>query len=177
MQDNTTGATQSSDAQCTTAKSGAIVVGSGVSRWGEPITCIEKAWTKISAKDTSGNWSFFEAVVPPGFGVPLHLHHSQEEWFWVLSGDFLFEVGGEIFRLSAGMSLLGPREIPHRWRSMSASDGRLLIMVQPSGRMEEFFEALYLLSDEQRLDAQRIERLFQDCGMELLGTALEGAQF
>ncbi len=153
------------------------MVGSNVSRWGERITSVEKAWTKMSGKDTAGNWAMFEAIVPPQFGVPLHLHHNQEEWFWILSGNFTFEVGGEIYRLAPGMSLLGPRKISRRWRNTDTSPGRLLILVQPSGHLEEFFEVLYLLSPEERQDVQRINKLFRDCGMEVLGPALEGAQF
>lgn len=75
----------------------AIVVSADVSRWGEAMsTSAERVWTKVSQKDTSGAWSMFESLVPSGFGVPLHKHHDQEEWFWVLRGQFLFEVGGEL---------------------------------------------------------------------------------
>jgi quercetin dioxygenase-like cupin family protein len=74
----------------------AVVVGVEESRWGEPVhTSADQVWTKVSRKDTADAWSMFESRVPRGLAVPLHRHLSQEEWFWVLEGVFLFEVGGE----------------------------------------------------------------------------------
>ncbi len=43
-----------------------------------------------------------------------HLHHSEEEWFYVIQGDYIFEIGTERFRLTSGDSVLGPRATyPH----------------------------------------------------------------
>jgi quercetin dioxygenase-like cupin family protein len=152
----------------------ALVVSADVSRWGEPMrTSAEQVWTKVSQKDTNGAWSMFESLVPAGFGVPLHKHHSQEEWFWILTGQFLFEVGGELYNLGPGMSILAPRQIPHRWMKNTESDGRMLILVQPSAGMEIFFERLAALSKEQVQDAAVINRIFSDCDMEVLGAPLD----
>ena len=114
----------------------AVVVGAEESRWGEPVrTSADHIWTKVSRKDTADAWSLFESRVPRGLAVPLHRHHNQEEWFWVLQGVFLFEVGEERHQLSPGMSLLAPRQVPHRWTKTNESDGRLLILVQPADRL------------------------------------------
>jgi len=154
----------------------AIVVSADVSRWGEAMkTSAEHVWTKVSQKDTAGAWSMFESLVPAGFGVPLHKHHSQEEWFWILQGEFLFEVGGETHRLSPGMSLLAPRQVPHRWKKVADSDGRMLILVQPSSGMEDFFERFALLSREQLQDVAFVNGMFAKCGMEVLGPPLDDA--
>ncbi len=118
-------------------------------------------------------WSMFESRVPRGLAVPLHQHHSQEEWFWVLEGEFLFEVGGERHRLTAGMSLLAPRQVPHRWTKSNGSDGRLLILAQPADRLEDFFGSFTRLSFAQQCDMAVMSGLFADCGMELLGPPLE----
>lgn len=48
-------------------------------------------------------------------GPARHLHHDQDEWFYILEGEFQFEVGVERFRLHPGDSLLAPRRIPHVW--------------------------------------------------------------
>jgi quercetin dioxygenase-like cupin family protein len=129
----------------------------------------DQVWTKVSGKDTADAWSMFESRVPSGLAVPLHQHHSQEEWFWVLKGDFMFEVGGEIYRLTPGMSLLAPRQVPHRWKKSNESDGRLLILVQPAGGMEGFFERFAQMSPEQRQNIELLKQLFAACEMELLG--------
>ena len=87
----------------------AILVPADVSRRGEAMwPTAEHVWIKVSGKDTAGAWSAWESLAPGGFGVPLHLHIKQDEWFWVLSGEVLFEVGGERFRLTPGTSLFCP---------------------------------------------------------------------
>ncbi|HEY3742213.1 MAG TPA: cupin domain-containing protein [Bryobacteraceae bacterium] len=152
----------------------ALVVEAEQSRWGEPAcTSPDHIWTKISRKDTAGAWSMFESRVPPGLAVPLHQHHSQEEWFWVLEGTFWFEVGGHKHRLTAGMSLLAPRRVPHRWTKTNASSGRVLILAQPADRLEDFFDRFARMSPEHQHDMALTSPLFADCGMELLGPPME----
>jgi quercetin dioxygenase-like cupin family protein len=156
---------------------GAVVVGAEESRWGEPAhTSADQIWTKVSRKDTADAWSMFEARVPRGLAVPLHRHNNQEEWFWVLDGVFSFEVGGERYKLTAGMSLLAPRQVPHRWTKTLGSDGRLLILAQPAGRLEDFFERLARLSPEQQQDLAEMNNLFANCGMELVGPPMESSE-
>lgn len=150
-----------------------FVVPADESRWGEAMyTSAEHVWTKVSQKDTGGAWSLFESRVPAGFGVPLHLHHAQEEWFWVLQGKFEFEVGGELNRLGPGMSQFAPRQVPHRWRKTGEADGTILILVQPSEGMEDFFDRFAQLSQEQLQDFGYLARLFAECGMEVVGPPL-----
>ena len=48
-------------------------------------------------------------------GPAKHLHYDQDEWFYIVQGEFLFEVGEESFRLGPGDSLLAPRKVPHVW--------------------------------------------------------------
>jgi mannose-6-phosphate isomerase-like protein (cupin superfamily) len=76
--------------------------------------------------------------VRPG-GPPLHLHLSQEEWFYVLEGEIAFQVGEQRVHLHAGESLLAPRRVPHTFSSVSATPGHLLIAFTPAGKMEQFF--------------------------------------
>lgn len=150
-----------------------FVVPADESRWGEAMhTSADHVWTKVSQKETDGAWSLFESLVPAGFGVPLHLHHGQEEWFWILQGEFEFEVGGALNRLGPGMSQFAPRRVPHRWRKTREADGRMLILVQPSAGMEDFFDRFARLSPEQLQDFGYIDALFAECGMQVVGPPL-----
>ncbi len=83
---------------------------------------------KVTNQDSAGGCSIFESIVPFQFGPPLHLHHREDEWFYVLSGDFVFEVGGEQFRLPVGGSVLAPRGVSHCWANTSKTEGKLIIM-------------------------------------------------
>src|SRR5579871_6429848 len=72
-------------------------------------------------------------------GPARHLHYDQEEWFYILEGEFLFEVGADRFQLHPGDSLLAPRRVPHVWAFAGEGQGRILIAFLPAGRMEAFF--------------------------------------
>jgi quercetin dioxygenase-like cupin family protein len=101
-------------------------------------------------------------------GPARHLHHHQDEWFYVLEGAFLFEVGPERMRLRPGDSLLAPRGVPHVWAHVGEALGRVLIAFLPAGRMEAFFREVTKANAMPPLDPA----LWRAHGMELLGPPL-----
>ena len=70
---------------------------------------------KATAQDTGGQMSIVEVTHGPGAEAPLHVHHRDDEGFWVLEGNVRFEVGETTIEASAGDYLFGPRDIPHRY--------------------------------------------------------------
>ena len=94
---------------------------------------------KTSTADTNGNVFVVEhSNLMPG-GPPLHLHPEQEEWFYVMEGEVLFQVGEKRLQLKAGDSVLAPRKVPHTFTAVGSKPGKMLIAFSPAGRMEEFF--------------------------------------
>jgi quercetin dioxygenase-like cupin family protein len=93
---------------------------------------------KVCPSDSSGLFILENTFHAKG-GPARHLHHAQDEWFCVLEGTFLFEVGQERMRLQPGDSLLGPRQVPHVWAHVGDGRGRILIVFTPAGQMEAFF--------------------------------------
>ena len=71
-------------------------------------------------------------------GPPRHLHHNENEWFYVIEGEYIAEIGSERFHLKPGDSILGPREVPHGWAYVGEGAGKLLIAFAPAGKMEAF---------------------------------------
>lgn len=67
------------------------------------------------------------------------MHHAQDEWWYVLEGEFIIRVGEETWTCKAGDSAFGPRGIPHTFAKIGEGSARLLIVFQPAGRMEEWF--------------------------------------
>jgi quercetin dioxygenase-like cupin family protein len=126
---------------------------------------------KVTSEDTGGACSLFELGAPPKFGPPLHVHHREDEWYYVLTGDFLFEAGKDNYSLSAGASIWLPRDIPHCWGNSGAVDGELILLCEPGG-FEKFFEEasqLPPLTSQDPNDLQRLHALHAKYGMELLG--------
>ncbi|MBE3557797.1 MAG: cupin domain-containing protein [Ktedonobacteraceae bacterium] len=101
-------------------------------------------------------------------GPARHLHYDQEEWFYVLEGEFQFEVGEQRFRLQPGDSLLAPRRIPHVWAFIGESSGRILVAFFPAGKMEAFFREVTRFNAMPPQDPA----VWRAYGMELLGPPL-----
>jgi oxalate decarboxylase/phosphoglucose isomerase-like protein (cupin superfamily) len=116
----------------------------------------------------------FEGAIAPGFGPPLHLHYCQEEWFQVQEGEFIFEADGTLYALKPGESILIPRMIAHRFQNTGTSTGRVLILAQPSGTLEQFFEQFLSLSQSELAGGAKLTELFARHGMEVLGPPLHG---
>jgi mannose-6-phosphate isomerase-like protein (cupin superfamily) len=96
---------------------------------------------KVSSRDCRGDFFAMEHNHTSKGGPPRHLHHNEDEWFYVVEGTYLVEIGGIMHTLHAGDSVLGPRGISHAFAFNGESSGRLLITYAPAGRMEEYFDS------------------------------------
>src|SRR5438477_6499879 len=63
--------------------------------------------------DTGGRYAMWEAVVPPGGGPPPHVHSREEEGFYVLEGEIVFQVGDVRTVAKAGTFANMPVGTPH----------------------------------------------------------------
>jgi quercetin dioxygenase-like cupin family protein len=87
---------------------------------------------KATAADTGGQMTIVEVTEHPGAEAPLHVHHRDDEGFWVLEGDVTFEVGDATIEASAGDYVFGPRDIPHRF-TVGDQGCRMLFILVPGG--------------------------------------------
>ena len=73
-----------------------------------------------------------ETVAKPGEPAPLdHVHHSYDEVFYVVEGEFEFRVGDERVRARKGSVVTAPRGSPHTFKNCGDHDGRVLIVGAP----------------------------------------------
>jgi quercetin dioxygenase-like cupin family protein len=105
-----------------------VAADQGEARWWFSSLAVIKA----SAADTGGLLSILEITEPPGMEGPLHVHHREDEGFWILEGDATFEVGDTVIEAHAGDFVFGPRDIPHRY-SAGPAGCRLLFIMTPGG--------------------------------------------
>ncbi|HLM32729.1 MAG TPA: quercetin 2,3-dioxygenase [Gaiellaceae bacterium] len=94
---------------------------------------------KATAADTGGQMTIVEVTEHPGAEAPLHVHHRDDEGFWVLEGEVTFEVGETTIEASAGDYVFGPRDIPHRF-TVGDRGCRMLFVLVPGG-FEELVRA------------------------------------
>jgi quercetin dioxygenase-like cupin family protein len=95
--------------------------------WGETLAVI-----KATGADTGGRMAIIEISEPPGAEAPLHVHHREDEAFWVLDGEVTFEVGDVTVTATEGDFAFGPRDVPHRYR-VGPAGCRMLFIVTPAG--------------------------------------------
>ena len=126
---------------------------------------------KVSSKDTGGELTVFEQTgFTPKGGPPLHIHHFQDEMFYVIEGDYLFQVGEETYNLKAGDTIFLPREVPHAFAQLTEK-GRMVLSFQPSGKMEEFFKKTSLWTSPPT--AEEIAKVFEEHEMKVVGPPLK----
>jgi len=96
---------------------------------------------KLTAAESAGELTVMEDVVPPGGGPPLHVHLKENEAYYVLEGEFEIVCGEDTVRGGAGTFVHGPRGVPHRYRNVGSTPGRMLFAFTPAG-IEAFFMEL-----------------------------------
>jgi mannose-6-phosphate isomerase-like protein (cupin superfamily) len=111
--------------------------GDGVARWWMGSLALIKA----TSRDTGGRFALVEIRENEG-ETPLHVHHNEDETFWVIEGEIEFEVGGEKIAARPGTMLFGPRGVPHRY-TVRHGPARMLFLFTPGG-----FEELLLQTSE-----------------------------
>jgi quercetin dioxygenase-like cupin family protein len=130
---------------------------------------------KASSQTTAGCVAVTENLAPRGSGSPLHVHHREDEWFYVVEGELTFWVGGQIITAAAGSFVYGPRDVPHTF-TVSSDTARFLLVTEPAG-FEEFVRALSEPATELVIpppaaeppDIEAMTRLAAEYGLEILG--------
>ncbi|UTI65888.1 quercetin 2,3-dioxygenase [Paraconexibacter antarcticus] len=87
---------------------------------------------KADGAATGGRMMLTEQRAPRGGGSPLHIHHNEDEWFYVLEGELTIWVAGETIVAPAGAFVFGPRDVPHTF-VVSSDEARFLLVTQAAG--------------------------------------------
>jgi quercetin dioxygenase-like cupin family protein len=130
---------------------------------------------KSSGASTAGRVAVTEGLAPRGSGSPLHVHHNEDEWFYVIEGELTFWVGGRVITAPAGSFVYGPRDVPHTF-TVSSEQARFLLVVEPAG-FEDFVRALSEPAGSLSIppapteppDMARMAELAARHGLEILG--------
>src|SRR4029450_5195766 len=101
-------------------------------------------------------------------GPPLHIHRTEDEFFYVLSGEFNFQLGDCIKRTPAGSFVFIPKDVVHTFQHVGPEPGVLLGSVHPGG-FEGLFQGL------PGADAETVKALFKKYNMDVVGPPLDVA--
>lgn len=86
---------------------------------------------KASADTTGGAFTIFEENDP--VDTPLHVHENEDELFYVLEEEHVFQVGDQEFQAGPGGLVFAPRGVPHAQRRVVPRAGRILVLTSPAG--------------------------------------------
>jgi quercetin dioxygenase-like cupin family protein len=120
---------------------------------------------KVSTADSHGTLLAVELVHHTPGGPPRHVHHTQDEWFYVVEGVYVIEVGDQRWRLGPGDSVFGPRQVAHGWAYVGGPPGRIAFAITPAGQLETFFRAL----SQRQAMAPQDPAFWRPYEMELVG--------
>jgi mannose-6-phosphate isomerase-like protein (cupin superfamily) len=147
-----------------------LLVRADADRDNRPFTWLDATFhVMVSGKDNAGRSVIFDTLRPEKVGPPLHLHTDCDEWFFVRSGTFKFQVGTETMHLGPGDSLLVAQDTPHAFVKTSEGVARLIVMHQPAATMEEYFRRVIETAD-RTVEGRRV--LAERHGMRIVGEPL-----
>jgi quercetin dioxygenase-like cupin family protein len=126
---------------------------------------------KISGTDTDNDLAVFEQTgLTPNGGPPLHIHPFQDEWFYVIEGEYLFRVGDDKYQMRPGDTIFLPRNVPHAFIQLSEK-GRMIVSYLPAEKMEAFFKVTDKWTSPPT--KEEIAKVFEDHDMKVVGEPLK----
>jgi mannose-6-phosphate isomerase-like protein (cupin superfamily) len=87
---------------------------------------------KALAEDTGGRLAAWEELLPHRSSPPLHVHHQEDEAWFVLDGRLTFQVGDSSWTAAGGAFVWAPRGLPHTFR-VDSPTARMLALAVPGG--------------------------------------------
>jgi mannose-6-phosphate isomerase-like protein (cupin superfamily) len=105
-----------------------LAPGDGVSVW----SLGGRFTTKADSAATEGRFSLVEAVALRSTEPPLHVHHNEDEAWYVLDGHMTFFVADEVLEAPTGTFVYAPRLLPHTF-TVDVEPTRVLVLASPGG--------------------------------------------
>jgi quercetin dioxygenase-like cupin family protein len=93
-----------------------------------------------TGEDTHGQFALIEAVGRRGNVPPPHIHHREDEIFYVLEGEIVVSVGDRTIKGTPGTIIFLPRGVRHSF-TIESEQFRMLVLVTPAG-LEAWFREL-----------------------------------
>ena len=107
----------------------------------------------------------------------MHLHHQEDEGFYILDGQIRFRRGDEVFTAGPGEFVLGPRGVPHCYKVLDGG-ARALVLITPAGLEHMFLDAGLPGVDptkppSRNYDLNHVQELAGRYGFDIVGPPLE----
>lgn len=129
--------------------------------------------TKVTDEDTRGAYALQHMTVAPNFPwIPTHIHHQEDEAFYVLDGECSVRIGEETHTLGPGAFALMPRDVAHTFANFGTVPAHVIVISSPGNVVHYFEEAAALTnaSPDGRPDMAQLVALAARYGIEFVPT-------
>jgi quercetin dioxygenase-like cupin family protein len=117
----------------------------------------------VSSHDTGGRYTICEVETAGGIGPPLHAHNYEGGFFYILEGEFDFQIGGKAITAGPGTSLFIPRQTAYAFRSKD-DKGRFLVLAHPGG-LDLFFHDVKTVAHGQQPLLEKLAPVLEKHGI------------
>jgi mannose-6-phosphate isomerase-like protein (cupin superfamily) len=93
---------------------------------------------KVTGDETGGSLCVVEVIAFPHNGPPPHIHHREDESFYVIDGTFSFLLGDRKVEAGPGFFCRVPKGTLHTYQNIGAQPGKALVILTPAG-FEKFW--------------------------------------
>jgi mannose-6-phosphate isomerase-like protein (cupin superfamily) len=116
---------------------------------------------------SEGRFSLLEhPIIPRGMAAPVHMHAREDEYSFILEGQWGFWQGGKVVFAGPGDVVYKPRDVWHTFWNATDQPARLLEIISPAG-FDQFFEELAALVASEPFDPEAIAALNSTYGLQV----------
>ncbi len=95
---------------------------------------------KAESVITHGRYSLFELIDQPQNGPPRHVHHRDDEAYYILEGKYeVYRANEPLTKATTGSFIYFPKGVVHTYKNVGKGSGRMLVVNTRAG-LERFFE-------------------------------------
>ena len=113
---------------------------------------------KILSNQTNGEYSVIVTETPSKGGPPMHIHKNEDELFYVLKGNYIFNCGDKEIKAKQGDFIRLPRGIPHNFINTDNVTGITMNTITPGG-FENFFHEIAKASKINKLTKYELDSI------------------
>jgi len=119
---------------------------------------------KILSDQTNGDYSVIITETPSQGGPPLHVHKNEDELFYILKGNYLFNCGEKKIQAKQGDIIRLLRGVPHSFINTDTIVGISMNTITPGG-FEIFFKDISKNSKVNTLTKHKIDSIANNYGV------------
>lgn len=92
----------------------------------------------VTGEETQGRFALIEGVARKGNVPPPHIHHREDETYYILEGEMTASIGDQTIKGTPGMVIFVPRNVVHSFE-IESEQMRMLVLLTPAG-LERYFK-------------------------------------